>query len=269
MASGAKKASQPSGRRSFSELALPNSGESQAPAALNTVDAASTLHKSRKPVLYCINAVHNTWLKHIKAPAKDLSAKEKRECPKSVVYSVVSYTECPTDAHAIVELAELFGKWFIYEPHWRKVISGSQEIDWCNFGSMLTPSLSVGEVLQWDKRRIPGPRFAYRDRLLRTAHEFQKVRDAWGGPLGVTSFYRPEPVNQMVGGVPNSRHVTGEAFDIYPVGGSVDTFYRWICDRWTGGLGDGRQRGFIHLDCRQGGVFVPGAGVRPFTQWVY
>lgn len=87
--------------------------------------------------------------------------------------------------------------------------------------------------------------------------------------MGVTSFYRPEPINAQVGGVPGSRHVSGEAFDIYPVDRSLESFYQWIRRRWTGGLGDGRARGFIHLDCRGGGGFVPGAGARPAAEWIY
>jgi uncharacterized protein YcbK (DUF882 family) len=85
----------------------------------------------------------------------------------------------------------------------------------------------------------------------------------------VTSFYRPEPINSQVGGVPGSKHTTGEAFDIYPVDRSLESFYQWIRVRWTGGLGDGRPRGFIHLDTRGGGGFVPGAGVRPAAEWIY
>jgi len=105
--------------------------------------------------------------------------------------------------------------------------------------------------------------------LVRTAAEFQQVRDAWGRPLGITSFYRPEPINGQVGGVPGSRHTTGEAFDVYAVDRSLESFYQWIRTRWTGGLGDGRGRGFIHLDVRGGGGFVPGAGARPAAEWLY
>ena len=93
--------------------------------------------------------------------------------------------------------------------------------------------------------------------------------DAWGQPLGVTSFYRPEPINTEVGGVPGSKHTTGEAVDVYPTNRSLEEFYQWIRRRWTGGLGDGRAKGFIHLDIRGGGGFVPGAGVMPAAEWLY
>jgi len=226
-----------------------------------------------KPILYRIEAVHVTWLKKEPVQAAELGEKEKVLVPAGKDYAVVAYTERPADAHARVELAAGAGTWFVFEPHWRKVTDSgkfmSPDVDWDDFSCMITPNLSVGEVLQFDKRRIPGPAASVRTRLLRTAAEFQRVREAWGRPLGVTSFYRPEPINAAVGGVPGSRHVTGEAFDVYPVDRSLDSFYQWIRTRWTGGLGDGRPRGFVHMDTRGGGGFVPGAGVRPAAEWIY
>jgi hypothetical protein len=188
-------------------------------------------------------------------------------------YAVCAYSEVVADGHAKVELAAGAGTWFLFEPHWRKLVGSGEamqaHVDWDDFNCLVTPNLTVGEILQWDKRRVPGPGASVRSRLLRTAAEFQRVREAWGRPLGVTSFYRPEPINGQVGGVPGSKHVTGEAFDIYPVDRSLESFYQWIRTRWTGGLGDGRSRGFVHLDTRGGGGFVPGSGARPAAEWLY
>jgi hypothetical protein len=226
-----------------------------------------------KPILYQIEATQDTWLKKEPVQATELGEKQKVAVPKGADYAVVSYTECAADGHAKVELAAGAGTWFVFEPHWRKVVGSGEAmqstVDWGDFNCLVTPNLTVGEILQWDKRRIPGPAASVRSRLLHTAAEFQRVREAWGRPLGVTSFYRPEPINAQVGGVPGSRHVLGEAFDLYPVDRSLESFYQWIRTRWTGGLGDGRPRGFIHLDVRGGGGFVPGAGVRPAAEWLY
>jgi hypothetical protein len=98
---------------------------------------------------------------------------------------------------------------------------------------------------------------------------YTMIRNSWGSSLGVTSFYRPEPINSLVGGVPGSRHTTGEAMDLYPVGRSIDAFYAWISSRWSGGLGDGRHRGFLHLDTRDGGGFDAAGGSRPAVIWTY
>lgn len=235
--------------------------------------ATPVVKANPKPILYRVEAMQATWLKKEPVQAAELGEKEKVYCPKGRDYAVVAYSEVAADGHARVELASGGGTWFLFEPHWRKVIGSGEamraEVDWSDFNCLVTPNLSVGEILQWDKRRVPGPAASVRTRLLRTAAEFQRVREAWGRPLGVTSFYRPEPINGEVGGVPGSRHVSGEAFDIYPVDRSLESFYQWIRTRWTGGLGDGRPRGFIHFDTRGGGGFVPGAGARPAAEWVY
>jgi hypothetical protein len=235
--------------------------------------AAPVVKASPKPILYRIEATQDTWLKKQPVQATELGDKEKVAVAKGQDYAVCAYTESAADANAQVELAAGAGTWFLFEPHWRKVIGSGEampaSVNWEDFSCLVTPNLSVGEILQWDKRRIPGPGASVRTRLLRTAAEFQRVREAWGRPLGVTSFYRPEPINAQVGGVPGSRHTTGEAFDIYPVDRSLESFYQWIRTRWTGGLGDGRNRGFIHLDTRGGGSFVPGSGARPAAEWLY
>lgn len=226
-----------------------------------------------KAILFRITAVRDTWLKKQPVHALELEADEKVAVPEGKGYAVCAYSERAGDAHAEVELASGAGTWLIYEPHWVKEQSSGEalpsSVDWADFDCLITSNLTVGEVLQWDRRRIPGPNSAARQWLLKTAQEFQKVRDAWGQPLGVTSFYRPEPINSQVGGVPGSRHTTGEAFDIYPTTRSLESFYQWIRVRWTGGLGDGRARGFVHLDRRGGGGFVPGAGATPAALWLY
>jgi hypothetical protein len=241
--------------------------------APRTGAAPQVVKADPKPVLFRIEAKQDTWLKKQPVQAGALGEKEKVAVERGKVYAVSAYTECAADAHAQVELAAGAGTWFIFEPHWaREQRTGEAmpaSVDWADFDALVTPNLTVGEILQWDKRRIPGPNASVRTRLLRTAEEFQRIREAWGRPLGVTSWYRPEPINAQVGGVPGSRHVSGEAFDIYPTDRSLESFYQWIRQRWTGGLGDGRNRGFIHLDTRGGGGFVPGAGARPAAEWVY
>ena len=40
------------------------------------------------------------------------------------------------------------------------------------------------------------------------------LREAWGGPIRVTSGYRCPELNKLVGGTPTSQHQRGEAADI-------------------------------------------------------
>lgn len=227
--------------------------------------------KYREKMLYTLEAVQDTWLKKEPVSAIHLEDKDKLFVEKGKTFGVATSVELPMQGHVKVVLASRAGEWWIYESHWKKkqdVVVSPTNLDWSNFNCLVTPNLTVGEILQWDKRRIPRANSTMRARLYQTALQFQQIRDAWG-PLGVTSFYRPEPINSNVGGVPGSRHTTGEAMDVYPIGRDLGGFYTWVRSRWTGGLGDGRDRGFIHLDTRNGGGFVPGGGVRPFTEWWY
>lgn len=45
----------------------------------------------------------------------------------------------------------------------------------------------------------------------------EKLREAWGSPIVVTSGYRSREVNKGVGGANNSQHMRGMAADIRPV----------------------------------------------------
>lgn len=43
------------------------------------------------------------------------------------------------------------------------------------------------------------------------------IREKWGKPLGVTSGYRCEKLNDVVKGSKTSSHLKGQAADIYPL----------------------------------------------------
>lgn len=255
------------------------SASSKPPAATSEGKAMET---PQKPVIFTFQAVQDTWLKKSTDAAADLPEEQKVLVPKGHQMPVVATTELPGQAHEVVELGHGAGRWHAFSPHFRRLQAKAPAaapapglilqpgvIDWGNFDALVTPSLTVGEVLQFDRRRMPSAQSAVITRILGTAAEFQAVRQAWGRRLGMTSFYRPEPINREVGGVPNSFHVSGLAMDIYPVGMPLEALYQWLMARWTGGFGDGRDRGFIHLDRRDGGRFVPGAGVRPAAVWRY
>lgn len=83
--------------------------------------------------------------------------------------------------------------------------------------------------------------------------EFGEIRDKAGVPLVITSGYRPAAVNRAVGGARFSQHVHGLAIDVCPKPGtiSLNKLYEIIkAVAVTGGIGDGRHRGFIHRDRR-------------------
>jgi hypothetical protein len=253
---------------------------SDPPAASDAAPAAPAPKKA--PVLYRMVATQATWLKKAPVQASDLKDNQKVAVAAGKAYAVVAHREIAAQGHAEVELGDGAGTWVIYEAHWSRpgttvppvkaptfAVAPAHSINWGDFGFQITPVLTVGEVLQWDSRRRPPANSADIRRILQTAEQHMAIRQHWGGPLGVTSYYRPEPINREVGGVPGSWHISGDAMDIYPVRGSLEQLYQYLMQRWTGGLGDGRHRGFIHLDREGGGHFVPGGGVRPRRWWTY
>lgn len=43
----------------------------------------------------------------------------------------------------------------------------------------------------------------------------EPLRQAYGEPIAITSGYRSPELNRLVGGVPSSQHIKGEAVDCY------------------------------------------------------
>lgn len=73
-------------------------------------------------------------------------------------------------------------------------------------------------------------------------------------PMYITSGYRSEELNRLVGGAPGSQHMKGEAVDIY----TVDR-YRLLEDLMASRLNFDqailyRTKGFIHLSLKKHGV---------------
>jgi len=60
---------------------------------------------------------------------------------------------------------------------------------------------------------------------------FEPLREWYGKPIKINSFYRSPKLNIAVGGSKTSQHVKGEAIDL--TAGSVEEnrkLYKWICD---------------------------------------
>lgn len=54
------------------------------------------------------------------------------------------------------------------------------------------------------------------------------IREAWGGPIIVTSGYRCETLNKAVGGSTTSSHTTGWAVDMHPKNGKNLEFHNFV-----------------------------------------
>ena len=67
------------------------------------------------------------------------------------------------------------------------------------------------------------------DRLV--TNVLDPLRYSWGKPIRVTSGYRCFLLNQMVGGVKNSQHLSGKAADIQPLNyKDIDKFIDFVKD---------------------------------------
>lgn len=105
--------------------------------------------------------------------------------------------------------------------------------------------------------RIP-PDLKTVNNIIRVAKKLQEVRDFYNRPISITSWYRPPAVNKAVGGVSNSRHLTGDGVDFIVHGVPPLKVARDIDKLWGSFGGVGRSPRFTHVDGR-------GYAVR----WVY
>ena len=143
----------------------------------------------------------------------------------------------------------------------RRPYSPITGIDWNDMNSRVSRYFTVAEVTQKDRRRIPAANSQEQKNILLLASELDRVRDAWGKPIGVTSWYRPVDINLSVGGVFDSQHILGLAADIYTMDSDGSSardreFENWL-DKiaWNDralGLGVRSGRGFTHVDLRTG-----------------
>lgn len=128
-------------------------------------------------------------------------------------------------------------------------------IDWSDFDCKISKYFTVGEVVNRDSRRIPIAGSDVTKNILSMAIELDKIREAWGNPIRVTSWYRPVAINRTIGGSSRSQHIQGRGVDIYPLHGDVAVFQNWLDRRWYGALGYGAARNFVHIDNRNGKGF--------------
>lgn len=94
------------------------------------------------------------------------------------------------------------------------------------------------------------------ERLGRLARELQKVRDALGKPMIISSGYRSKAHNKKVGGASKSMHLQGLAADFDVPGMTADQVRALpIIKNWNGGVELGID--WCHLDLGPKRRFYP------------
>jgi hypothetical protein len=87
--------------------------------------------------------------------------------------------------------------------------------------------------------------------MVRIAEELQPWRDKIGEPFIITSGYRPPAANAAAGGASNSRHLYGDALDLYWASADKYKMYQVFDDGgWNGGLGIYPSLNIVHVDAR-------------------
>ena len=83
--------------------------------------------------------------------------------------------------------------------------------------------------------------------------KLEEVRIEYGSGIIINSGYRCPLHNKAVGGKENSSHMNGLAADPSPVRKTLDDLDNLydICYYKFDNVGDGRNRGFIHVDVRE------------------
>jgi len=119
------------------------------------------------------------------------------------------------------------------------------------FSTLLTPHIRLGEfALDQEERRF---HHQYQVNTAAALAVFlERVRTRFGGPVIITSGYRPTAINHSIGGDPVSEHLYREpdwgAVDFYLPNANMVAVQDWVLANWPESVGKGwPKRGFIHL----------------------
>ena len=124
------------------------------------------------------------------------------------------------------------------------------------FSHYVTEHFTFGEFCLYDEARRPTAQHQC-DTMLKLSQFLEEARAEFGVPIIITSGIRPEPINSLVGGAPNSEHTYYGAgvgaVDVALERGDQYELQRWIDANWSESVGYGAPS-FVHVGCRGDGL---------------
>ena len=80
--------------------------------------------------------------------------------------------------------------------------------------------------------------------------ELERIRALWSKPIHIVSGTRCQAYNAKVGGAQYSKHLSGEAVDMWIEDISPYDVYHELCKRYPDWAGIGQYHTFTHFDVR-------------------
>lgn len=196
-----------------------------------------------------LRARRDTQLKRAPVPAEWLCGDGLVQVAEGSPIEVLALDSIAADGHDWAVISGRPGRWAIWLPDWRQGSvddAPTDPIDWGRHAALVTPHLSVGDLLRFDMRRRPGTGSVRERALLELAHALEPALAAWESPV-------------MVCGL-DEGHGTA---DLAPCGGQIRDFGAWLKRRWSGGFSLHAAAGLLRVDARDGGGFHGRGGVTP------
>lgn len=218
-----------------------------------------------------IKIIADTILKRSTLQSRQITdSKSLYPCKAETEFTISSWSE--EDNHVKFSLHETeiqgFNTWFCWKPHCELFTAKPENssITWASKPAdrgapLQLPGLSQCVFLndpvcaespnfRWyeatrNGARIP-PDSTVTAGIIRIAKAAQVARDKIGASFNITSWYRDPDTNWRVGGASASRHLWGDALDLWVEGFTGRELYHLLDPWWEGGTRDVRVYALYH-----------------------